>query len=137
MNLWLFGVAIALSGWWTGWACGRLAKANKLVDRILREETRFRHPAGSRAADLESIEGIELPEPTDYANRVAAPTAAGPLTAAEVEQFTDAWRSRIDRVQNQAWRAQASADVWCGKIVETSLGTLRCDQDPGHEGPCA
>jgi hypothetical protein len=116
------GIALGALG---GIALGHLLKAQKQVDRILREETRFRHPAGTRSG---------------------APTS---LETAEWSSRLEQARSATYGV-NHAWRSQSSAagvmepdetsepDV-CGiwfAPYPAHPGDVQCQKTPNHEGRC-
>jgi hypothetical protein len=130
------GVAIGVLG---GWVVGRLGKANKLVDRILREETRFRHPSG-RIGDFRG-------------------------TSEDVEKFIESWRARQQIADgmsalsawsaaespvhgvNHAWRGQnpttgimeadeAAQPEVCGIWRFGPFGEISCQKAPGHKESC-
>jgi hypothetical protein len=104
-----------------GIAVGRQLNIDSAVDRVLRRETKFRHPARPAVSSVSGPKFVSTTrEPSDAVTRLRR--ALSDATAPVVFGFdTVGWGGPIER---------------CGKPVITALGEMRCGQTPGHDGGC-
>lgn len=149
----LGAVMSSVLGVLAGILIGRLQSANRQVDRILREETRFRHPAGSkpggevfvkRVADLTDADAVRLGvHPSPRAESVSVPpftprSGANPSERIETVSETLRRHSAILGWTGQLIELESRADkrAVCGKPVTTNLGEVQCLMPSGHAGSC-
>lgn len=112
------GVLLAAFAFLGGVAVGMRRSSSRMADAILRRETRFRHPAGSKIpADVR--DRFVVTHPPSLRSATLGEPLAGSMTA----RFFAAMDAASER-------------VICGKAVHTSLGTVKCLRDPYHDGGC-
>lgn len=128
LELFAIGALLAAVPCWLGWLLGRRHVPQRQVDRILRAETRFRHPV-MRPANQARI--------GNTAEDVADAMKLG-LTVDEATAGVESL-SELDRRRQRAstWTGTYGFDIArCGTPIRTGLGTVVCLRDAGHRGEC-
>lgn len=128
LELFAIGVLSAAVPCWLGWLLGRRHASQRQVDRILRAETRFRHPVTRPANQARTGNTAED----------AAEAAKLGMTFDEATAGVESL-SELDRRQQRAstWTGTYGFDITrCGTPIRTDLGTVVCLRDAGHRGGC-
>lgn len=118
---WPIVVVLLVLAYAIGLASGRQLSIDKAIDRVIRRETRLRTPVRPSSSSLSGpTRGMTVEEIAAGTKRLsdALSTArAIPVLGSDAV----GWGGPVER---------------CGKLVTTSLGTMRCGQHPGHAGGC-